>query len=161
MRILWRHVHDAVPDPASVRADVPPWLADLVREMLAKDPKARPQSMDAIVWRLQGPGSARGSAGDPARSRWRSAKCPDLLVIDLHLPRLSGVEVCRRLSATLCQLGFVQYVRKGDVLASKLPVIVRALCPAGARRVQHPRRECDAAEDRHRHEHDINARGWR
>jgi hypothetical protein len=32
---------------------LPQRLSDLVGEMLAKDPRARPQSMEEISWRLQ------------------------------------------------------------------------------------------------------------
>jgi|HubBroStandDraft_2_1064218.scaffolds.fasta_scaffold714017_1 serine/threonine protein kinase len=53
MTILWMHIHAPIPDPAAARSEVPSRLAALVREMLAKDPKDRPQSMDAIVWRLR------------------------------------------------------------------------------------------------------------
>lgn len=35
------------------RPDAPPRLSDLVHEMLAKDPRTRPQSMEEVSWRLQ------------------------------------------------------------------------------------------------------------
>lgn len=53
MKVLYRHVSEPAPDPAVQRGDVPPKLAALVLEMLAKDPKARPQSMDEIAWQLR------------------------------------------------------------------------------------------------------------
>jgi eukaryotic-like serine/threonine-protein kinase len=68
MKLLWMHMHAPVPDPAAARCDVPPRLAALVREMLAKDPKDRPQSMDAIVWRL---GRLRSGSGPRERSPGR------------------------------------------------------------------------------------------
>ena len=52
-RLLIKHLQQPIPDPREVRADVPPPLAELVREMLAKDPLSRPQSMEEIAWRLR------------------------------------------------------------------------------------------------------------
>jgi serine/threonine-protein kinase len=52
-RLLIKHLQQTIPDPRDVRPDVPPALADLVREMLAKDPLSRPQSMEEIAWRLR------------------------------------------------------------------------------------------------------------
>ncbi len=53
MKVLYRHVSEPAPDPAAQRGDVPARLAALVLEMLAKDPKSRPQSMDEIAWQLR------------------------------------------------------------------------------------------------------------
>jgi CheY-like chemotaxis protein len=75
-------------------------------------------------------------------------RAPDVLVVDLHLPGMSGVELCRLVSClptadwttvvatsshatkaqieTLRRLECVQYFPKGDVLATKLPALVRA-----------------------------------
>jgi len=52
-RVFWMHLTQEPPDPGERRPDVPSRLADLMREMLAKDPRARPQSMEEISWRLQ------------------------------------------------------------------------------------------------------------
>lgn len=49
---LARHVSSPVPDPRSLRPDVPPELAALVVELLAKEPRERPQSAEAVAWRL-------------------------------------------------------------------------------------------------------------
>jgi serine/threonine-protein kinase len=43
----------------SFRDDVPDWLAELVAQLIAGDPDARPQSADEVVWRLRGPGERR------------------------------------------------------------------------------------------------------
>jgi serine/threonine-protein kinase len=53
LRVLWMHVSAPVPDPQALRPDTPPRLVRLVRDMLAKDPKSRPQSMEEIVWQLR------------------------------------------------------------------------------------------------------------
>ncbi|HEX8793449.1 MAG TPA: protein kinase [Polyangiaceae bacterium] len=53
MKVLYRHISEAPADPVLQRGDIPPKLAALVLEMLAKDPKARPQSMDEIAWQLR------------------------------------------------------------------------------------------------------------
>jgi serine/threonine-protein kinase len=52
-RLLIKHLQEPIPDPREARRDVPPPLADLIREMLAKDPLSRPQSMEEIAWRLR------------------------------------------------------------------------------------------------------------
>jgi serine/threonine protein kinase len=53
MKILWMHVNAPVPDPLAACPGLPRVLLALVREMLAKEPKDRPQSMEAIAWRLR------------------------------------------------------------------------------------------------------------
>lgn len=52
---LARHMRDPVPSLAGVRDDVPPLLDGLVRELLAKDPYDRPQSMESVVARMRLP----------------------------------------------------------------------------------------------------------
>ncbi len=51
---LAKHVSTRVPDPRDLREGVPDELADLVRELLAKDPRERPQSAEEVAWRLEG-----------------------------------------------------------------------------------------------------------
>jgi serine/threonine-protein kinase len=51
--LLWKQVNEAPPPLESVLPDVPPRLGRLVNEMLAKDPQARPFSVDAIAAELQ------------------------------------------------------------------------------------------------------------
>jgi eukaryotic-like serine/threonine-protein kinase len=80
MKILWMHIHASIPDPAAARPDAPPRLPALVREMLAKDPKDRPQNMEAIGWRLrrlrreghgtEASGSVLVADDDPASASW-------------------------------------------------------------------------------------------
>jgi serine/threonine protein kinase len=75
-------------------------------------------------------------------------RVPDVLVVDLNLPGMGGLEVCARLRGTwaagrftviatsarataaeieeIGRLGFVRYVPKGDALTNELPSIVRA-----------------------------------
>ena len=50
--MLSAHLHEAIPDLRSLRADVPDKLAELVRQMLAKAPEERPESSEAVLWRL-------------------------------------------------------------------------------------------------------------
>ncbi|MGD0530566.1 MAG: serine/threonine-protein kinase [Polyangiaceae bacterium] len=64
MKILWLHGNAPVPDPAALRPGLPPRLADLVREMLEKDPRARAQDMEEISFRLR---HARSRAPMPSR----------------------------------------------------------------------------------------------
>jgi serine/threonine-protein kinase len=189
-RSLWMHLTRPVPDPTALRADIPPCLAELVRAMLAKDPRARPQGMDEVLWQLRdlregtiptrlrvliaedNPGTAsilasivHGVAPD-ADVRIAGDGCqtlqlvashpPDLLVIDLHLPRLSGIEVCLNLRSTaaasrcevlgtsshaarvevelLRRLGFQRFVPKGAEMMSELPVLLEELQRKKARR---------------------------
>jgi serine/threonine-protein kinase len=51
--IFEQHLLVEPPDPSARRPDTPLRLALLVREMLAKDPGARPQTMEEIAWRLR------------------------------------------------------------------------------------------------------------
>lgn len=52
-RTLANHICAPVPDVRDVRADVPHELAALVRETLAKEPKQRPPSAEAVLWQLK------------------------------------------------------------------------------------------------------------
>jgi serine/threonine-protein kinase len=197
-RVLLQHVREPVPDPCSVRADAPPALGKLVRELLAKDPKARPQSMDEVAWRLQQMRVARLSTPEAAVSALvvddnpatalivtalitahapdaivlvardgleamrivGSTALPDLLVVDLHLPGMGGVELTERIGAThafersvvvctsaqatadelqrLRELPFVRFVAKGDPLIRRLPAYVRAAQERAKRRQARP-----------------------
>jgi serine/threonine-protein kinase len=59
-RVASLHVQQPAPDPCIARPDCPPWLGSLVREMLAKDPCARPQRTEEVSWRLRRLRSPRG-----------------------------------------------------------------------------------------------------
>jgi len=51
--VLWMHVSAPVPSPRALRLDTPPRLSRLICDMLAKDPKSRPQGMEEIAWQLR------------------------------------------------------------------------------------------------------------
>jgi CheY-like chemotaxis protein len=196
LKVLWMHTAAPTPDPTDRRPDTPPRLARLVRSMLAKDPKARPQSMEEIAWQLrrllQEPASPDDrmsvviAEDDPCAATVLSLivaraapeahvrvarngrealvlvrrKVPNLLVVDLHLPGVSGLDVCMQLRGTrvadrcrivctsaqaergeleaLRNLGFTRFVPKGDEIASQLPAILTELKRLAARRSVRP-----------------------
>jgi serine/threonine protein kinase len=51
--VLASQVGARVPDVSTLRADVPAELSALVSELLAKDPKERPPSAEAVLWQLK------------------------------------------------------------------------------------------------------------
>jgi CheY-like chemotaxis protein len=196
MRLFLKHMRQPPPRLASRRADVPPELDELVLEMLAKDPKARPQSMEEVAWRLRqiATGGTEATTVAPAPSALvvddneataailasliasispcsplriahdgaealhalDAAPLPDLLVVDLHLPRVGGADVCARVGTmhpaepciTVCTsahataaeiaglraLPFVRFVEKGESFIRRLPAFVRAAEERAARR---------------------------
>jgi serine/threonine protein kinase len=126
-QVLQMHVDAPVPDPLARRPETPRRLALLVRQLLAKDPKARPHMSD-VVWQLRqaraerrlnvliaedNPETAailaslvRHSVADAEvkiASDGGTAldmlrhSVPDLFVVDLHLPGLDGLGVCAAL----------------------------------------------------------------
>jgi serine/threonine protein kinase len=69
-RISWLHLTHEPPRLSGRRPDAAPRLTQLVAELLAKDPRSRPQSMEEVSWRLQhlgSPSSARHEARDLPR----------------------------------------------------------------------------------------------
>jgi serine/threonine-protein kinase len=50
---LLAHVHEPIPDVRAQRRDLPDGLAELLHELLAKAPEDRPESSEAVLWRLQ------------------------------------------------------------------------------------------------------------
>ncbi|MBS2018828.1 MAG: response regulator [Deltaproteobacteria bacterium] len=50
---LARHVGAEIPDVRDLRPDVPVAVAALVKELLAKEPMARPASAEAVLWQLK------------------------------------------------------------------------------------------------------------
>jgi serine/threonine protein kinase len=67
-RVFWWHLTQEPPRPRERRPDVPPRLSDLVYEMLAKDPRTRPQSMEEVSWRLQHVYGSHPPLGAPPRA---------------------------------------------------------------------------------------------
>jgi serine/threonine-protein kinase len=51
--LLAKHLRAPIPDVQELRPDVPQVFAALVTELLAKDPKARPASAEAVLWQLK------------------------------------------------------------------------------------------------------------
>jgi serine/threonine-protein kinase len=51
--VLAQHVGAPIPDPTGVRSGIPPSLGDLVRDLLAKDPRDRPQSASEVHQQLE------------------------------------------------------------------------------------------------------------
>ncbi len=51
--VLAKHVGGTIPDVRDLRPEVPTELAALVSELMAKDPKARPPSAEAVLWQLK------------------------------------------------------------------------------------------------------------
>jgi serine/threonine protein kinase len=201
-RVFLKHLRQPVPRIGARRPEVPPELDALVFEMLAKDPKARPQSMEEIAWRLRqiptdrtdrtatsappsalvvddneataailasliasiSPKSPLRIARDGAEAlhMLEAAALPDLLVVDLHMPRVGGADLCARVGKmhpaepciTVCTsahatddeldelraLPFVRYVAKGEPFLHRLPAFVRAAEERAARREQRLRR---------------------
>ncbi len=178
------HLSDPVPDIAQLRPDVPPRLTALVRELLEKRPEDRPQSMEAVAWRVRDV-RRRASIAPPRRLTVLIAEDdeanvvvmkslvqiaapeaevlvarngreaidalrrhkPHLLLLDLHMPRMSGVEVCMYVNGLppgghvctivavsadadardvdlLRRLGVARYIPKGDALREHLPALI-------------------------------------
>src|SRR5581483_10272073 len=122
LELMRMHLNAHIPDVREWRSETPPPLATLVRELLARDPKARPQSMEEVAWQLRhvtlGPRfevllaedneataailsalvtDAAPDAHVQVARDGRTAldmvrrQMPDLMVVDLHLPRLDGI----------------------------------------------------------------------
>lgn len=79
-RTLSMHVKAPVPSLAEERDDIPPALDVLVRELLAKDPLDRPQSMDSVAARLRLPAMRSMSAlrSSPPGSSYPSIPPPPI-----------------------------------------------------------------------------------
>jgi eukaryotic-like serine/threonine-protein kinase len=121
-----------VPSVLWLRADAPPALDELVKQLMAPDPQERPQGAEAVLWQLRSLRARVSSAPDArpftvlivdddedmrrmlalyvraaaagaeiettgeGRHAIRAVRrrVPDLLLVDLDLPDINGIEVC-------------------------------------------------------------------
>ena len=180
---VWdKHLYEEPPDLSKYRPDTPPRLVQLIGELLAKDPGARPQTADAMLWQLRSirtqltqevPFSVliveddRDIAklvgfyvkkvapdaeirtvydGEGAIDAVRNHP-PDVMLLDLHLPRMNGIEVCMCLRgeglaekttivsmsagaqekdlSLLAQLGINHFIPKGAHVAEKIAAVIQ------------------------------------
>jgi len=75
------HANDLVPDVRDLRPDTPDWLADLVHDLLAKQPDARPESAALVAVALEEGESLFATSSLPtgataATSCWNTARRP-------------------------------------------------------------------------------------
>lgn len=64
--VLAAHLEKPAPDVRAHRGDTPPDLAQLIRELLAKRPEDRPESSEAVLWRLGAARAALSAQPEPA-----------------------------------------------------------------------------------------------
>ncbi|MGA7119835.1 MAG: serine/threonine-protein kinase [Polyangiaceae bacterium] len=121
-----------VPSLLWLRADAPPALDELVKQLMSPDPQERPQGAEAVLWQLRSLRARVSSAPDArpftvlivdddedmrrmlalyvraaaagaeiettgeGRHAIRAVRrrVPDLLLVDLDLPDINGIEVC-------------------------------------------------------------------
>jgi DNA-binding response OmpR family regulator len=187
------HKNQPAPNLRDVRADIPPRLSALVREMLAKEALERPPSMEAIVFRLRAVKEALETRapqktfsvlvvdddvalgkliGMYAQRALPEAevrvvedaerallavrdRAPDAMLLDLHMPRMNGIELCMMLRGArladqctviavsagareadidlLKQLGITRFVPKGAEIGARLNPLLRELHEAWKR----------------------------
>jgi len=191
---LSQHLIGSIPDVRAYREDVPPLLAALVKELLAKTPEDRPINAESVVWRLHDirgrdvrtsalppirvividddvelghilqrslirslPQLTVESVQDPrAALRDIEHSRPDIVVVDLNMPEMNGIEVCMEISAhplarrplvvamsgqandrdvaVLRSLGVVDFVPKDQLFVARMCEVVSDL------RIGHRRR---------------------
>ena len=180
---VWdKHLYEDAPDLLKGRPDAPVRLAQLIADLLAKDPSARPQTADGVLWQLR---SIRAQLtqeqpfsiliveddrdiakvvgfyvkkvapdaeirvaydGEGAIEAVRQ-KQPDVMFLDLNLPRMNGIEVCMCLRgeglaerttivsmsagaqekdlSLLAQLGINHFIPKGAHVAEKVAAVIQ------------------------------------
>lgn len=188
-RTLANHVGAPIPDVRLLRPDVPGELAALVNELLAKEPRSRPASAEAVLWQLKDvrhaglrrtrhmrvlalddephvgfalkasleaafPQVHVEPTTDPARAMSAlQGSPPDVVLVDLNMPKYNGIEVCMNLLAlpeerrpevvamsaqatsadlaVLRALGVRHFVAKDDAFVSAMSDIIRDLRNGG------------------------------
>jgi CheY-like chemotaxis protein/tRNA A-37 threonylcarbamoyl transferase component Bud32 len=192
--VVRAQVREKVPDIREERPDLSPRLAELVHEMLAKDPLERPQGMEAVVFRLRAAREAL-NVPVPVQEKFTALvvdddaalgkllgmyvtravpetqvivvddaeralvalreRPPDVMLVDLHMPRMNGIELCMMLRGMhladqctivavsagardadidlLRQLGITRFVPKGAELGALLGPQIKELHQAWQR----------------------------
>lgn len=102
--IMASHLLAKVPDPRELRPDTPAPLAELVIELMAKEPRARPESAEVVVWKLD---EIRASM---AAKSWRVAIVDDDPAV--------GTALRRSLESAFPRLGVDVYVDPVDALTA-------------------------------------------
>ncbi|CAN5861822.1 hypothetical protein BH11MYX4_BH11MYX4_57600 [soil metagenome] len=182
--VLARHVEAAIPDLLELRPGAPRVLGALVTELLAKEPRSRPASAEAVLWQLKAIRSQGLQAGkhmtvlaiddephvglalkrslesafpqlhveattDPARAMAERGAVPDVVLVDLKMPKHNGIEVCMSLLAlpaarrpvvvamssqatdrdlaVLRALGVTHFVPKDEAFVAKMSAVIREL----------------------------------
>jgi len=184
-RTLANHVGAPIPDVRTLRADVPGELAGLVSELLAKEPRSRPASAEAVLWQLKDvrhagmrrekhmrvlaiddephvglalkrsleasfPQVHVQATTDPAHAMSAALGAPpDVVLVDLNMPKHNGIEVCMSLLAlpaarrpvvvamsaqatdrdvaVLRALGVGHVVLKDEAFVTKMSAVIREL----------------------------------
>ncbi len=83
------HREAAVPSLREVRPDVPRWLDDVFRQMLAKRPEDRQASMEIVIRQLSEPRNADDCRGTRAPA-WRRVAFPRVVSASLGVLALAG-----------------------------------------------------------------------
>ncbi len=186
--VVRAQVREQPRDIREERPDLPPRVAELVHEMMAKDPLERPPSMEAVVYRLRAAREAL-NAPPPVQEKFTALvvdddaalgkllgmyvtravpdtqvivvddaeralvalreRPPDVMLVDLHMPRMNGIELCMMLRGMhladqctivavsagareadidlLRQLGITRFVPKGADLGALLGPQIKEL----------------------------------
>ena len=74
-------------------------LCPMPRTILVVDDDPHIRQLLVFALEKAGPRRARGRGRRGGAGRRRPARAPDLVVLDINMPQLDGLEVCRRLRA--------------------------------------------------------------